>query len=196
MNYELLTGPFAGETVAEGCRVLDVAFEDLDRDLQDRILNWAEVEGPFSSGEVAKEAYEDSWDTWETEHVPTMKPVSEWPSERPDPGDRPDILLAQDRSLGQIRDNQERDRLAAMDRLDAARKWGTSANAKPITQIIRGMIQRECWSKLVLKQHVIWDVESISEAVTEACIILGLGDEEFSPDYQDQGSEIQITLGG
>jgi hypothetical protein len=196
VNYKLVSGPFAGEVVAEGCRILDLPFEDLDEDLQGRILDWAELYGPFPDSEAAKAAYEASWDSQEVDTAETMRPVSEWSSERPDPGDRPDILLAQDRSLSQIRDTQERERLDAMDRLNAAQEWGTSEDAKPITQIVKEMIQRKCWGKLVLKRHVIWDVETISEAVTEACIALGLGDEEFSPSLHDQGCEIQITLVG
>lgn len=109
-------------------------------------------------------------------------------------GDRDDIALETDRQQGQILENQANERAATHQKLIAAGEYGTSSSAENISEIVKKMIETESWSKLVYKSDVIWDVDSISEAVTEACIYLGLGDDEYSPWVNDQSSEIEIGL--
>lgn len=113
-------------------------------------------------------------------------------------GDRRDIADAKD--FGDAARIAERKRIeltqseAALDR--AVSEWGWASSAQPITEIVLEMIEAECYSIQLLKSEVIWDVESISEAVTEACIQLGLSDEEFAPSYHDLGNEIALRLVG
>ena len=89
-NYRLLTGPFEGEVIEEGRKILDLAFEDLDTDLQLRIRTWAEDNYPIVGGEFVSpggsdlpvgwrdiiEAYECSWDAEETDEPVSLLPVS------------------------------------------------------------------------------------------------------------------------
>jgi hypothetical protein len=97
MNYRLLSGPFKGNVVAES-GLLNVAFEDLDDDMQLRIREWAEkqlededgkyleIDGGdfgYKHGGVArlndiKSDYENSWDTIETEEQVDLLPASTW----------------------------------------------------------------------------------------------------------------------
>lgn len=79
-NYKLLTGPFADE-VSEEVQILDVPFDSLDEDMQDRIRQWAADQGiPSCAGDwdQAKIDYENSWESQETDDPATIKPVSEW----------------------------------------------------------------------------------------------------------------------
>lgn len=79
MNYELLTGPFAGAIAPEG-RILDVPFDLLDDDLKARIRQFAEDHN-IADLEDAKEKYELSWESRETDEplgLGSIRPVSEW----------------------------------------------------------------------------------------------------------------------
>lgn len=107
---------------------------------------------------------------------------------------RDDIALARDKAQGQIVENQANEKAATHEALINSLEYSTSADAENISQIVKKMIENEIGSKLVCKSHIIWDVDSIHEAVTEACIHLGLGDDEFSPWVSDQGYEIEIGL--
>lgn len=109
-------------------------------------------------------------------------------------GDRDDIALARDKNQGEILENQANERAAIHERLLDAGEYATSNDAENISEIVRKMIENEIGSKLVYKYQVIWDVDSIHEAVTEACIRLGLGDDEYSPWTNDTGFEIEIGL--
>lgn len=109
-------------------------------------------------------------------------------------GDRDDIALARDRQQGQILENQANERVKLHERLIKAEEYGTSPDAENISVIVQKMIENETWSQLLCKSHVIWDVESIHEAVTEACIQMGLSDEEYSPWINAQGWEVEIGL--
>lgn len=109
-------------------------------------------------------------------------------------GDRDDIALARDKAQGQAKENQANERAEMHQRLIEAQEYGTNSAAENISDIVQKMIENQVYSKLVLKSQVIWDVESISEAVTDACICLGLGDDEFAPYVNDQGNQIEITL--
>lgn len=78
MNYRLLTGPFAGSVVAEG-QVLDIDWDGLDEDMQSRVKGWATDKNlKFDSGNDMKEAYENSWESVETDEDVDLKPLSEW----------------------------------------------------------------------------------------------------------------------
>lgn len=109
-------------------------------------------------------------------------------------GDRDDIALARSVAEGTIIENQAKDRAKISQAVDAAREYGSALEAENISEVVRKMIESECWSKLFLKSQIIWDVETVSEAITEACIVLGLGDEEYAPSVHDQGNEIEISL--
>jgi len=79
VNYEFLTGPFAGAIAPEG-RILDVPFNELDEDLQSRIRQFATDRG-LTDLEDAKELYETSWQSRETDEplgLGSISPVSEW----------------------------------------------------------------------------------------------------------------------
>ena len=82
MNYELLTGPFAGSIVEEGQQILDVDWEELDEDMQSRIETWAEQENikidDHTDMNLIKQSYENSWDSEETDQETDLKSVSEW----------------------------------------------------------------------------------------------------------------------
>lgn len=109
-------------------------------------------------------------------------------------GDRDDIALERDKQQGQILENQANERAEIRQRLLDAGEYGTSDNAENLSEIVKEMIENEVGSKLVYKSNVLWDIDSIHEAVTEACITLGLGDEEFSPWTNDNGFEIELGL--
>ena len=98
MAYKLLTGVFEGNVIEEGVPILDVPFEELDGEMQARILDWAEsqvgikyrlVDGEFFyrhattisglSTDQLKEDYEFSWQSEEVEDEDIdLIPVSEW----------------------------------------------------------------------------------------------------------------------
>lgn len=107
-------------------------------------------------------------------------------------GDRDDIVLAREKSQGTIRENQRNEEAQRHARIADAQKY--SEDGEPITRIVKRMIERESYGALLLKQDIRWDVETLSEAVTEACIQLGLSDEDFSPSLVDQGHEVEIRL--
>ena len=109
-------------------------------------------------------------------------------------GDRDDIALARDKNQGQILENQANERAATHEALINSLEYGTSSDAENISQIVKKMIENDIRSKLINKSHIIWDVDSISEAVTEACISLALGDDEYNPWVNDQDYEIEISL--
>ena len=87
-NYKLITGPYAGEIVAEG-EVLDVPFSKLDEDMQVRIREFGEEQYssesdaydvdrdfPVSLNDLKRE-YELSWQRKKTDEDVTMGPYSE-----------------------------------------------------------------------------------------------------------------------
>jgi hypothetical protein len=98
MPYKLITGIFAGNIIEEGMPILDVAFNQLDIDIQERIRYWAEGElgsryiavnggcdfayrggsgEPISMDQI-KEDHEFSWRSEETEEDIDLLPASEW----------------------------------------------------------------------------------------------------------------------
>ena len=79
MNYQYLTGPFAGAIAGEG-RILDVPFDQLDDDLKTRVTQFATDHG-ITDMEDAKERYELSWESVTTDEplgLGSVNPVSEW----------------------------------------------------------------------------------------------------------------------
>lgn len=82
-NFELHSGVFIGKIVDDSGAILDVPYKDLDEDLQTRIKYHADLEEneDFPSeeeAENAKESYEQSWDSEETDQEVDLIPVSEW----------------------------------------------------------------------------------------------------------------------
>ena len=79
MNYKLLTGCFAGSIIEEGQCILDVTFEDLDNDTQEKIIDFGSLKYPnIFDMEDLKERYELSWDSEETEDEADLKSISQW----------------------------------------------------------------------------------------------------------------------
>lgn len=109
-------------------------------------------------------------------------------------GERDDIALARDKQSPSLWESEKRE-LAGLDKAIAnATTYGTASDAQPITQIVQEMLERECYEKLMLKSEIVWNVGTLSEAVNEACIQLGLSDEDFSPSFHDLGNEVDIRL--
>jgi hypothetical protein len=85
MNYIYNTGEFAGRVSEEGATLLDVPFHDLDADLQSRIVDHWERRNNETIDmdnlavlEGAKELYEFSWESEETDLPVDLTPVSTW----------------------------------------------------------------------------------------------------------------------
>lgn len=105
--------------------------------------------------------------------------------------ERSDIQLAHDKAVQQARENQVRDQMQSMD-LPLPQYGGSDAT--PITQIVRDMIQNNQMRSLWFKQQVAWDVETLSDAVDEACISLGLSSEDYAPFANVSFDQIEICL--
>jgi hypothetical protein len=95
--FEILSGPFIGGIVECDTRILDVPFEAMDSDLQERIKIWGSgkvgtryhkignslvsigSDGhavPVTWDQVAQD-FEASWETRETEEPVNLRPLSE-----------------------------------------------------------------------------------------------------------------------
>lgn len=109
-------------------------------------------------------------------------------------GDRPDIALANDIAEGQIRENLAKQEFEKHKAILDASAYGTASNARNISDIVSEMIEEGCYDKPVLKSQIIWDVETLSEAVNLACIKLALSDEDFAPSINDNGFSINLRL--
>ena len=66
-NYRLLSGPFEGEIVSAG-QVLDAPYAMLDDDIKSRMAYLG-----YEPSDEGKEAYENSWDSEETDDAVTMQ---------------------------------------------------------------------------------------------------------------------------
>lgn len=78
MKYKLLSGPFEGAVVEEG-QILDVPFDQLDDDMQERITGWNDaLAQPWRNMDSAKTYYENTWECERSNDPVTMKPLSEW----------------------------------------------------------------------------------------------------------------------
>lgn len=75
-NYEYITGPFIGEVVEDGTAMLDVAWDELDEDMQDRILDWG-YKHLDRTKEDLMERYENSWESVETDKPVTLVSLKE-----------------------------------------------------------------------------------------------------------------------
>lgn len=109
-------------------------------------------------------------------------------------GERDDIALAREKDLLQISENKDRERFEAIEAVANATVFGSSSTAEPLSKIVQQMLEKGSYQALMLKSQIVWDVDSISEALNEACIQLGLDEEEFAPHLSDQGNEVEITL--
>jgi hypothetical protein len=109
-------------------------------------------------------------------------------------GDRDDIALARSRSEDQIVENKMREQYETDAAIDNASEWG-DLNQQSIVEMIVEMMRRGSASMLGNKRDVFWgEIESISEAVNEACIIEGLDEDVFSPTIRCDGFEYEIRL--
>lgn len=114
--------------------------------------------------------------------------------------ERPDMQLAKDREHNNRppKGYTRWDDYHADEALKAnANSYGTSSAARPIAEIVQGMLEVECYLKLMLCSEVAWPEDedyTICSAVEEACIVLGLDYEEFAPTIHHLGNEIEIRL--
>lgn len=69
--YEILTGPFAGDVVLEGTKLL-TNWADLDEDMRAEALAWAEEHGESVREDDLLELWECSWDQIEVAHHPNL----------------------------------------------------------------------------------------------------------------------------
>jgi hypothetical protein len=111
-------------------------------------------------------------------------------------GESPEMARERESHQDMAKNNKLREGDATEEAIVKSQQWGTSSIAKKISTIIQEMLEIDCYQKLVLKNDVIWDTETIAEALTNACIRLGLSDDEFNANYHDVGNEIDIRLVG
>jgi len=106
-------------------------------------------------------------------------------------GDRDDIALARSRDQDQIRENQYK----AWSSSPPTPEWG-DINQQSIVELLVQMLRRGSASSRGYKDQVHWPsgVETISEAVCEACIIEGLDEDCYSPWLKVEGYEYEISL--
>lgn len=111
-------------------------------------------------------------------------------------GDRQDIADARDFSdAARMAEYQAMLMTQSENAIDQAMtEWGTDWDAVPLTHIIADMLVKECYEKLILKSQVFWDVESVNEALIEACIVLGLDSEEYCASWTNNGCNINLRL--
>lgn len=109
-------------------------------------------------------------------------------------GERGDIALERDRQQAQIRENKDIERFKTIERVANATCWANAGEGVSISTIVLEMIENEIFSRLLTKSEVFFDAESIHEAVNDACITLGLNDEDFAPSLHHMGHEVEIRL--
>jgi hypothetical protein len=78
LNYEMLTGPFAGSIVADGTKILDVPWGQLPDDLKSAAIEWADSQRLAMSQAGLIEAWECSWESTPTAKAVTLRSMSEW----------------------------------------------------------------------------------------------------------------------
>lgn len=80
---------------------------------------------------------------------------------------------------------------------DIDHSWGTELNgAESIVDLVLEMLRRGTPQLLGYKSDIYWpvDIESIHEAINEACIIEGLDEDYYSPVIHCDGPEYEIRL--
>jgi hypothetical protein len=109
-------------------------------------------------------------------------------------GDRDDIALARSRSEDLIVENKMKEQYATDAAIDAGAEWG-DLNQQSIVDLIVEMLRRGSGSMLGNKRDIFWgEIESISEAMNEACIIEGLDEDAYAPTLRVDGFEYEIRL--
>ena len=68
-----------------------------------------------------------------------------------------------------------------------------SKNGVRLSSLVTKMIEDGKVQALYFKDQINYDV-AIHEAVNDACIDLGLSDEEFNPTLSDKGLQVEIRL--
>lgn len=110
-------------------------------------------------------------------------------------GDRDDIALANDHQEGQLQENKAIEQYQTHKALIESTSWSEDPNQQSIVDLIVEMLRRGSSSMLGNKRDVYWGaIESISEAVNEACILEGLDEEVYSPSIRTDGFEYEIRL--
>ena len=106
----------------------------------------------------------------------------------PEYGDRPDIQLARDISEGVKSDNY----CANLNRSIESPSWG-GADCRYFSEMILNLIEEG-------KSSILFDFTGINsdmnlhEAVNNACIILGLDEDDFCPSIIFDGAEAEVRL--
>ena len=109
-------------------------------------------------------------------------------------GDRDDMALEHSRTGERVQHTKDSECAALDAALNAANEWG-DLNQQSIVGIIVEMMRRGSSSMLGNKRDVFWgDIENISEAVNDACIIEALDEDAFSPSIRTDGFEYEIRL--
>jgi len=106
----------------------------------------------------------------------------------PEYGDRPDIELARDISEGTKRDNHA----AKLDRISESPEWGDS-ECPPFSKVVLDLIEADRASTLFDFTVVNRDMD-LHEAINEACINLGLDEDDYSPSITFNGFEAEVRL--
>lgn len=110
-------------------------------------------------------------------------------------GDRDDIALANDRMQGNIYENDRKFDSELHQTLLNSTSWSEDPKQKYIVDLILEMIRSGSSSMLGNKCNIYWgEIESISEAVNDACILEGLDEEDYSPSIRTDGFEYEIRL--
>lgn len=104
-----------------------------------------------------------------------------------------EFCLEKDRQEERIRENKRLEEDRKDRALNKAKEYGTSLMARPVSIVVQEMLQNRVYRKLIWKCDIILDM-GIPEALTEACIQLGLSDEGFEAWYGDDGDQIEIRL--
>ncbi len=101
---------------------------------------------------------------------------------------------ASTRDQDAIAENKRKDKDTTEDAIYESSKWG-DCNQQGIVDVVRKMMKRNTGSMLGSKCNVFWgEIESISEAVNEACIQEGLDEDCYSPSINCEGFEYEIRL--
>jgi len=101
--------------------------------------------------------------------------------------ERPDIALERDKSQGKIRQNAH-DR-----RLDTPRSADFSDDGRKLSAIVLDLMKNEKARAVFWKEDICNDMD-IHEAVNNACIALGIRDDDFCPSLHDLGHVVEIYL--
>ncbi|NJL83576.1 MAG: hypothetical protein HC890_12625 [Chloroflexaceae bacterium] len=104
-----------------------------------------------------------------------------------------DFEIAQDRDWETILENKEKELDSREEALYRATEYGDPETSIPFSAIVLEMLTSGKVSRLYWVSDVNPDVDW-HEAVNEACIQLGLGDDDLSPYVRKSGPQIEFYL--